>query len=113
MSHNGSEIILSLAFNYHDSNCAISLGAKILGVLEVERLFRSKRISVNISQMELASSYLLSQHGFTINNVDYLVVNALKNPFETSEEREDIREIKQDNGIHTCPCRSLSYNRHK
>jgi len=88
----GNTIFLSIAFNHHDSNVALSIDDVIVASLELERLFRAKKISASITHMEIAARFLLEKFNFTISDVDYLVVNALNNPFENSTSEEDIRE---------------------
>jgi carbamoyltransferase len=88
----GKTIILSLAFNHHDSNIALSFNTRIVASLELERLFRSKKICASITHMEIGSRYLLENYNLTISDVDFLVVNALNNPFDNNYYFEDIRE---------------------
>ncbi|PHX56878.1 hypothetical protein CP500_003125 [Tychonema bourrellyi FEM_GT703] len=83
---------VSLAFNFHDSNCALSIGNTIVATLELERLFRSKRMSASIAHMELAVNYLLHCYNLRSSQIDYLVVNALNNPFDQVSSNKDIRE---------------------
>jgi len=73
---NESFIILSVAFNMHDSNIAISADNRILASLEVERLFRKKKICTSIHQVELAAIYLLKYVGIKVEEIDVLVVRA-------------------------------------
>lgn len=87
-------VILSLAFNYHDSNVALSVGKNILASLEIERLFRSKKINASLTHMEIAAKYLLESYQLNIEDVDFLVVNALNNPFDDKKLEEDVREIE-------------------
>jgi len=89
-------VILSLAFNYHDSNIALSVDSKILASLEIERLFRSKKINASVIHMEIGARYLLEKYNLNISDVDYLVVNALSNPFDSENSLEDIRKSKYE-----------------
>ena len=92
MAIDGKPVVLSLAFNFHDSNCALSIGNEIVNALELERLFRSKRFSASISHMEIAAKYLLKRNNITPQQVDHLVVNALNNPFDGIQSDDDVRE---------------------
>lgn len=83
---------VSLAFNFHDSNCVLSIGNTIVAMIELERLFRSKRMSASIAHMELAVNYLLHRYNLRSSQIDYLVVNALNNPFDQISSNKDIRE---------------------
>ncbi len=85
-------VILSLAFNYHDSNIALSVDDEILASLELERLFRAKKIGASIPHMEVAARYLLERCGLDVSDVSYLVVNALNNQFEEGEYTADVQE---------------------
>ena len=87
-------IILSLAFNYHDSNIALSIDDKIVASLELERLFRSKKINASLTQMEIGAKYLLDRYNLSVSDIDYLVVNALNNPFDDKLSLDDIRKSK-------------------
>ena len=60
----GNTIFLSIAFNHHDSNVALSIDDVIVASLELERLFRAKKISASITHMEIAARFLLEKLDF-------------------------------------------------
>src|ERR1700682_1115637 len=84
-------VILSIAYNAHDSNVSVSIGNVILACVELGKLFRAKRVSGSPTLMELASIRLLQQYGLSRDDIDYLVVNADNDPYHSPLE-QDVHE---------------------
>lgn len=89
-------VLLSVSYCYHDSSIALFVNQRIVAVVELERLTRSKRVSASPQMMELYAGMLLQEHGLGISDVDFLVVNALNEPYGLRPAREDmeLREVE-------------------
>lgn len=89
---NNNLVLLSISFSYHDSSISLSIGREIVVSVELERLFRSKRVCASPTQMEMAAQHVLTRFALAPADVDYLVVNALNNPYGAQQTEEDLSE---------------------
>ncbi len=81
-------VVVSFAFNVHDSSVTIAIDNKILLVSEAERYFRSKRkVCASVQEMEELILYALSLLNLTPNHVTHWCGTAFENQFLPLENR--------------------------
>lgn len=104
-------IILSISYGFHDSSLTLSAGTQILTSLELERLFRTKKMSATHDQMEMAAAFTLRRYGLTAADIDLIVMSAPPEKFwHAKEEIPDLVDTKVQFLDRNLPCLEVRHH---
>ena len=111
MDSSAEPVVLSLSYGFHDSCVALSVGTEVVCVLELERLFRIKKMSANRDQVQAAALLMLNKFGLGPEAVDLVVTNAAPHKFwNTDVEPDDVEETSLDLFGRRYPCLEVRHH---
>ena len=103
-------IFCGVAFNYHDSSISFAEDGNITLVLDAERVFRKKKMRCSSDEMERLIEIGLNEIGKDVDDISYLALATLENPWLSAKDRESNPPFWKDVDIMGSKRRSLIVN---